>query len=150
MNKSGRETAPVFMGTILTLKKWADSVDLKQTAELVLLDNERRVTKLLRDQHLRGESGNGGKISPKYSYPYYALRKERLNPRPGYGTPDLEYSGEMHDTLYIEEDRFTFHSPVEYFQDLLLKYGDAFVLSPDSLRVMRQWFVPEVKKRIAT
>jgi hypothetical protein len=141
-------------------------IQLTKENEPVLLD-------VLRSQLYRGESGDG-RIETESGEGYYgrshtrrlkrlggmtyAEYKERRNPRPGYGTPDLFYSGEFYQGMFIQdagEESFKIWSRDDKADDLALygfetnwppthwhePYGLAiFEYNEESLQDVREYF----------
>lgn len=72
--------------------------------------NEDSIVGLVRSQLYQGETGEG-KLHPAYygaSYSSgYVDEKESMNPRPGYGQPDLYYTGGFYEGMYIQEAKET-------------------------------------------
>lgn len=69
--------------------------------------NEDSIVGLVRSQLYQGETGEG-KVRPKYyGREDYAQEKHADNPRPGYGTPDLFYSGDFYNGMFLQEAKET-------------------------------------------
>lgn len=72
--------------------------------------NEDSIVGLVRSQLYQGETGRG-KLSPSYygaSYTSgYVDEKESMNPRPGYGQPDLYYTGGFYEGMFLQEIKET-------------------------------------------
>lgn len=59
-----------------------------------------------RKQMLYGIDATGNAISPSYTTNSYSKKKNRMNPLPGYGTPDLKVTGVLYrETKFIKVDQ---------------------------------------------
>jgi hypothetical protein len=91
------------MGTIRgVLRKYQalrDNMDL--VIERTFEESKESMAAYNVDQLERGE-GSDGQPLKKYRNPEYAQKKNKLNPIPGLGNPDLRVTGAYHKSLYVE------------------------------------------------
>ena len=85
-------------------------------------------------QMLYGIDATGNKISPSYTTAAYSRQKQRFNPRPGYGIPDLRMSGDLYEEtkfIKVDETQIEIESKVPYAKYVESRYGsDIYGLSP--------------------
>jgi hypothetical protein len=90
-------------------------------------------------QMLYGINATGNKISPSYTTAAYSRQKQRFNPRPGYGVPDLRKSGDLYEEtkfLKVDETQIEIESQVPYAKYVERRYGDKiYGLSPKNRSV---------------
>lgn len=82
------------------------SIDIGNIFKDFMTKNETSVIDLVRSQLNRGEDGNGKKLHPYYGGSYtsgYVDEKHSMNPRPGYGTPDLYLTGDFYEGMFMQE-----------------------------------------------
>lgn len=76
-----------------------------------------------------GRNADGDKIIPEYSKyggeDSYANLKHLMNPAPGFGTPDLKYTGDFHKSIrvYITSGKLNWEATDLKATELLAKYG---------------------------
>lgn len=104
-----------------------DEIDkgLEQEAYKILAEVQEIITKLNTDQLLEGKTPKGQKLEPEYSRERYKRVKNKLNPLPGYGTPDLKLKGDFHSEFYLtaKNQEFELHSSDFKTPFLEKKYG---------------------------
>lgn len=132
--------------------------NLIEDAGDIIEQNQQEYLKLVKEQLLAGEDVAYNKIIPDYKQEKYATIKERRNPLPGFGTPDLYYTGAMFEAMRIARDanQLTIISDVDYFESLQKKYdsgllGNApvFGLNEDNKDIFRQTILyPLLRQRI--
>jgi hypothetical protein len=105
--------------------------------KLEVLDEESNtILALNKEQMSRGENYKGQKITPKYKSPYYARKKNRLNPAPGLGTPDIEVSTNLKDEMDIvtpTKKIYNIVSFVGYVKYVIPRYDGVFGLQQKNL-----------------
>lgn len=77
-------------------------------------------------QLFKGLDATGNEMAPLYKSPYYAKKKNQMNPIPGLGVPDLKVTGSFYQKMNIEveSDSFKISSDVDYAQYLEKNYED--------------------------
>jgi len=93
------------------------------------------------EQMYAGKDSAGREMSPQYASQGYADEKHGMNPTPGYGTPDLKYSGAFYQgyELEVQGDKVKEDSRVQYAGKLTAKYGEQiWGLDPENLSIYRQ------------
>lgn len=100
-------------------------VDVDSAAEQAVNESGETFAKLNRRQLYAGLTPDGAKISPQYASPYYAKKKNKMNSKPGLGTPDLRVTGDYQDQFVVEaqDGEIDESSPVEYAKRLDELYG---------------------------
>jgi hypothetical protein len=87
-----------------------------------------------KDQLKQGVSATGGSFR-KYQNKAYAIKKNKMNPLPGLGNPDLKYTGSFYDGIFVNVsgDKITIGSHDEKAQMLEANYKNVFGLSPQEM-----------------
>jgi hypothetical protein len=118
----------------------------KLNIDVILANNIDKHKKIIIDQQKEqlkfGQGSDGKKITPEYASDNYAFDKNQQNSLAGFGTPDLNLSGDMYSGLDLlvgipNDESYSIFSDVTYFNDLQDKYKTAFDLSSKSLKVVR-------------
>lgn len=110
------------------------SFDMVTTTSQIMKDNEQDVVELNRQQLLEGVNRENDGVG-EYRSPSYALMKERMNPRAGFGNVDLKLSGSFYDNFHlaIDSTEYAIFSTDWKTNKLMGKYGvEIFGLSPES------------------
>ena len=99
-------------------------------------NNDKTIIKSQQDQMFSGKDNANRKIKPKYKSEKYSEYKNKENPLPGKGIPDLKLSGDMYNSMFLEvsDNEYTIGSDVDYFDALKEKYGTAFGLSKQTIK----------------
>ena len=102
-------------------------VDVDGAAAQAVNDSGETFAKLNRRQLFAGTTPDGDRLTPDYKSKYYANKKNKMNPKPGLGTPDLRVTGDFQDQFEVTADteEIDITSPVEYAARLTELYGDA-------------------------
>lgn len=107
------------------------------------------------EQLLHGLRSDGSEIMPEYSNDLYAQVKNRMNPLPGFGVPDLYKTGSFVEHIKVEvgSDKITEDSTDEKSEMLQKKYSKGkakiFGLSkPYRREYLDQNLRPEFKRRM--
>ena len=129
--------APFFnIKSLISFHNKVKAVDKELLIVRSIEENNRLFVQLNQAQLKKGITSKGTKIRPKYKSPRYAEIKNKQNPEPGFGTPDLFRTGEMFsqmDTVVFDKDyEITSFAPVI---KELVRFKDAFGLSPDSNKI---------------
>lgn len=122
----------INMGGIIELYNRIRSINLDQLKEQIISENEGIAVDMNKDQLEQGLDSNNSYLRA-YRSPAYAAYKNQLNPRPGFGNPDLLLSGDFYKgfTSEIKGDRMQIASSDEKNNKLKGKYGeDIFGLNP--------------------
>ena len=130
-----------------------EAIDLQAIGVAIIVDSKPELLQLNKDQLMNeGVDKNKRKLK-SYSSNSYAVRKNRMNPFPGLGTPDLYLTGSFQDgfTLRINsKSTFDIYSTNSKNNDLTKKYGkDIFGLTEDSkTEYQREIMQPELVKNV--
>lgn len=104
------------------------------------------------DQLKQGRDSTGAHISPQYYSDDYAEMKNRMNPRPGFGVPDLFFEGDFQEGFFVEktESGWEIDSRDEKRDRLASKYGkDIFGNTrTDEEEFNREYILPELAEWI--
>jgi hypothetical protein len=86
---------------------------------------------------MEGKTSEGKKIKPKYKNKPYALKKKKLNPKPGMGTPDLYLSGDFHGSFFLKNKsgNFEYGAKAKHSKYIIPKYPKIFGLEPKNKKV---------------
>ena len=133
------------MATITQKINALKSIDLDTAIPQILQNTGYEATAILQGQIYGGIDGEGNKIHPKYHGKSYSVKKALLNPKPGYGVPDMFLSGALYKGMglvIVNKDKFDFRSNVTYFSKLENYYqkngSTVFKLSQKSKNEYRQ------------
>lgn len=98
---------------------------LEQEAYRILANVQDQVTELNKAQLKQGLTPLGQKLSPKYRNIRYARAKNTVNPLPGFGTPDLKFTGRFQSNFYLtaSNKKFDIFSSDAKTDKLIAKYG---------------------------
>jgi hypothetical protein len=102
-------------------------------------NNKKAIADGQREQLKFGLDSEGKKIKPDYHDDVYADKKSNMNSLPGFGTPDLNLTGEMYKNIDVlagvpNDKEYTIFSDVEYFPFLNERYDTAFGLSKKNIK----------------
>lgn len=99
-----------------------------------------------------GLNALGVKITPKYKSEAYALRKERMNAQPGFGTPDLKLTGSFYERIefHINGRQVVWEDTDSKAKDLLAKYGAILGVSENNVlqKYRQQYLFPAIAREI--
>lgn len=98
---------------------------LEAEAYKIIADVQHQIVKLNTDNLLKGLTPLGQRLTPSYSRVKYAKAKNRFNPLPGLGNPDLKLTGDFHNSFYIiaKKSAFTLEASDKKTGLLIDKYG---------------------------
>jgi hypothetical protein len=105
------------VATIFEVANAVNRIDLIALAKQVVAANPEPLLEENRYQLYTGLRPDGGEITPRYRYYWYAEWKHRINPVPGFGIPDLFITGALHDTLKLSTETF-----MPYFDSVMATY----------------------------
>ena len=89
-------TAQKFkMAGLRELHKKLQAINLDVLKDETIKENEGIAVDMNKDQLEAGFDSNNKRLRG-YSSPFYAAEKNRMNPRPGFGNPDLLYRGNFY------------------------------------------------------
>ena len=122
--------------------------DIEDITRTVVLDSVSQdlLIELQKDQLMRGENERGESIEPEYASFSYAKFKNRINPRAGFGTPDMKYTGAFFNAFFFDEDDLEVYSRDEKVERLIAKYGDIFGFHRESLDPYAAYFIRNFKE----
>ena len=108
--------------------KMLDDIDRDvegQTHKIISRNQQEIIDLNTKEQLFKGESSSGQKLSPKYTGVRYARAKNKVNPLPGYGTPDLKFTGKFYNDFFLSTKgrQLEFDSKTKYAKHLESKYG---------------------------
>ena len=87
--------------TFTDLQQKIASLNVEQIINSVYNETKAQLEDLNTEQLSAGINVNGGTF-PKYEFPEYAKLKNKMNPVPGIGNPDLKYTGDFHRSITAE------------------------------------------------
>lgn len=121
--------------TIPELQRRWKTIDIRKAAASIISDNKQQIADLNREQLMDGVNKQGKKLK-KYQSKSYAARKNRMNPTPGLGNPDLYLTGRFHEAMNVKINSkvsYEIFSSDSKTSDLTKKYGkDIFGLTDES------------------
>lgn len=115
------------MGTIQQLYEAFQNVNLKEELPNLILQTSFEIDVFVQVQLDQGLLSTGEPIAPSYASDYYAKKKNNMNGTPGFGTPDLHYTGAYYKGIgvSIKNDTYDIESNVSYaHEDSISQYGD--------------------------
>lgn len=146
------------MGTIFAFDNAIQRIQVRPIIALCLEQSQYEVLSFNRGQLYMGEDNKGRLLSPMYRSQAYADFKESLNPKPGYGIPDLFVTGEFYNSIQIKVNpsqfTFTIFSENSKAPKLERKYGqNIYGLNEENKQyfgneIIRPKIVAEFKKQI--
>jgi hypothetical protein len=115
-------------------------LDIQTATEESVLETAEEYVQLNTQQMYEGKDSYGRQISPGYASEGYADEKHQMNPVPGYGVPDLKYSGDFYRNwgISVQGGKIIGDSDVEYADKLFEKYDDIAGLDPENMNEYRQ------------
>lgn len=126
------------MSTIKNMLDRVKRLDLRAEVPVIVENTEEQVLDLNREQLLLHGTDSEGKLLQEYRSAAYARKKNRQNPNPGYGNPDLHLTGYFHSTFALKDitpKTFRITATDSITGKLTEKYGEnIFGLSKDSTR----------------
>lgn len=98
---------------------------LDDAALRIVRQSDETILDLNRGQLLQGLTPQGTKLKPDYRNERYKRAKNRANPLPGFGTPDLKLTGKFHSNFYLtaQNGELEFFSSDTKTSKLIDKYG---------------------------
>lgn len=119
------------MSQVQALSKYYTQLDnvgkgLEQEAYKIIANVQYQIVKLNTDNLLKGLTPLGQKLKPSYSRERYKRAKNKLNPLPGIGTPDLKLTGDFHKSFYVvaKNEQFSLEASDDKTGLLSKKYGE--------------------------
>ena len=120
------------------------TLNVRELAADVIIETDKAYLDLNKSQlYLRGEDSEGNPLRSYYS-PAYALYKNKLNSRPGFGTPDLFVTGKFYGgfVLNVVGNDVVADSTDSKTSKLTAQYGEKiFGLQENSKEVYRKEFL---------
>lgn len=139
------------MLTISSLSEKFKALNTDKVIDESLDETRDPFEKLNIDQMKRGFRKDGKQIVPDYINTDYAKKKQRMNPLPKFGTPDLHLTGSFHDQLnaIAEGEVIKIFSNDEKGPELENKYKDIFGLGNNfKKKYLDENLGPTVQKKI--
>lgn len=127
---------------IFQLDKKFQAIDIDMEMAEVLESESDTILNLNKEQLKSGLNSKAKKITPKYKSPYYSRKKNRMNPTAGYGTPDIELSGELKKEMDLvvgvpNDKSYSIVSYVNYAKYIVAAYEYIFGLTPRNTEKVR-------------
>lgn len=125
------------------------SEDTLDASLLAIVDrNKSSALDMNISQLFAGRDSKDGNLV-QYRSDSYAKFKNNLNPKPGFGNPDLKLTGEFYQGFFADTSKFPviFSSNDSKTEKLLSQYGeDIFGLDQSNLEEFRQEIKPQVQE----
>lgn len=98
----------------------------KEAEKIIMSNGQNFAVSMNRQQLIDGEDSKGNEITPGYFSPTYSAFKNRLNSRPGLGTPDLRNTGRFQDLMkFVKKGKKYFVTSIDEKTGMLVtKYGE--------------------------
>jgi len=124
---------------------------LENEAYKILAELQKEIVKLNTDKLMQGLTTQGTKLKPDYRNERYKRAKNRANPLPGFGTPDLKLTGKFHANFYLvaKNKKFEILSSDEKTGIISQKYGkdNVFGLTVEDNKIVNyQMLEPRLMK----
>lgn len=123
------------MTTIKQMLERVESIQLREAVPVIIEDTKDEILRLNKLQlYNRGEDRNAQPLR-LYGSLSYALEKNKMNPRPGFGRPDLFVTGQFYRgfNVKVSKNAFNVSSTDSKTPELVKKYSeDIFGLTPQS------------------
>ena len=102
-----------------------ESINLREEMPNLILATSYELTVLVQEQLYAGKLANDAPIAPSYADNHYAKKKSIMNAAPGFGTPDIFYTGQLYKAMGIsvDGDEYQVASTVDYAEKLEIEYG---------------------------
>lgn len=124
------------------------SADLEIQAAEVVRENSNILIDMNTEKLKEGKTSTEDNISPSYYSDDYAQMKNDMNPRPGFGVPDLFLEGDFQERFFVEdvEMGWQIDSKNEKRNMLLSKYGEDVLgnTEQDEREFNEEYIVPEL------
>lgn len=121
---------------------------LEPKAAEVVRENENILVDMNTATLKQGLDATGNPITPSYFSDDYAEMKNRMNPRPGFGTPDLFLEGDFQEGYFLKEipGGWETDSRDEKRNMLVSKYSDAIFgnTEQDETEFNEEYILPEL------
>jgi len=140
------------MGTIANLKRRIETLDIDR----VITSSFGNTIEQLADENAvqlsKGETSRDGNFR-SYRNPEYATMKNRMNPVPGFGNPDLKLTGSFYHGIYarVEGTKIVIDSTDPKTDDLKKKYGDKYIFGLNNKsrsEYLREFLRPQVARQL--
>lgn len=139
------------MGSITRIKNRVQSVDLETIIYEALIENQKPLVFLQKEQMIKGLTSKGTRIG-RYANKVYASQKYKLSRRAGFGYVDLWRTGDFQGDIYIifKKKSLEFTSGDPKTPAILKKYGrDIFGLTKQNTAdVSQKYLAPVAIKKI--
>lgn len=122
--------------------------ELEPRAAEIVRENENILVDMNTGQLLQGKDSTGANISPQYYSEDYATMKNDMNPRPGFGVPDLFLEGDFQEGFFVEnvEAGWKIDSKDWKRNKLAGKYGEEIFgnTEQDETEFNKEYILPEL------
>jgi hypothetical protein len=140
------------MGTIRRMLLGVQAIKLRENLPDLIRETSGAVLSLNRFQLFNQSVDKTGEPLKFYSSLSYALEKNKINPLPGFGRPDLYLTGSFQRAMYVEVNSQSIKvwSRDSKTDDLIKKYSeDIFGMSPESKgKYAKQTLYPAIQNHI--
>ena len=138
------------------LKKQLLTIPVKEILRESLTENKPVIEDLNAAQLQAGIRADNSPITPTYRNPLYAQYKNRRNPKPGFGRPDLKNTGAFYEGIdaRVTSEGLEIESTEGKTKELQAKYGPEIIgLTDQSITELQQGYLKpalyeEVRKYI--
>lgn len=89
------------MGTINNLRRKFEALDIDKVARKSMENTTEEMANIQAEQMMHGFNSFGNKIG-QYKLEPYAEKKNRMNPLPGFGVPDLKLTGAFYRGINVK------------------------------------------------
>lgn len=127
--------------SLIEFAKRLKSFKPEKEAHKIIMSNSEMAVRLNQNQLLDGEMPDDSEILPDYLSESYAVFKNRKNPRPTFGTPDLNLTGKNYNSIRLVHIKGLVYSleNIDPKSKLLIsKYGDYMGLQKLNLRTFQR------------
>lgn len=136
-----------MLDTVLNSESEIDG-NLEVQASEVVRENDNVLIDMNTEKLKHGKTSTGDSISPEYASDDYAEMKQDMNPRPGFGIPDLFLEGDFQGGFFVEEMEggWDIDSKDEKRNKLAAKYGEEIFgnTEEDEQEFNKEYILPEL------
>jgi len=139
------------MATPLELRQSVAAVNMAVEAHSAIEKTAGMIVTFNKAQLMRGLSAGPARISPRYRNKEYAADKYAMNPMPGFGIPDLKFSGDFYAGFGVEvkADEYEVFSTDPKAAMLESKYKQVFGMNQESKgQYAQEHVLPELQRSI--
>ena len=96
------------MATIHSMLSKVNRLDVKAESRKIIAETSGDIVKLNKEQLYSGLDVDGVKLGTRYNSITYALTKEQMNPKPGFGVMDFKLTGAFYRGFFVTVKKDTF------------------------------------------